>query len=169
MTRVILNSQVIEFMNITLNTKFMRNDNGKNYFFSPTISLKLFNAKVSWIDTSKKNLSFSFNKYENLTLLNMLKNINTKLTDIYNNKSDEPVVISPFFYEKDELFYIRVYLPSLKGNFHIESIFNGEKENFNIPRLNCVYNNVIIDIRNIWESNVRSGFNLELKIVETII
>lgn len=169
MSRIILNSQILQELDITTNIKFQRGD-GKNYFFVPTIALKLYNPKVAWIDPLKKNISFSFNKYENLTLLKMLKSINDKLIYIYNNKSDEPVLTSPFFYEKDDLFYIRCYLPNcnkLKGKYFIESIFNGQTEKFNIPLVNCVYSSIIVDIRNIWEDPSRSGFNLELKVTES--
>lgn len=174
MARVLLNTNIIHEMvntnNLTTNIKFQRGD-GKNYFFVPTIGIQLYNAKVSWIDQYKKNISFSFNKYENLSLLNMLKSINESLIGVYNKQSDNPVPVAPFFYEKDELFYIRVYLPNLNKKYHIECSFidsqNTESSSFSIPRLNCVYDSIIIDIRNIWENDMRSGFNLELKKVES--
>ena len=146
---------------IELQRKF--NKNGKNYYFIPNIGIKLFNAKVSWIDPSKKNISFAFNKYENLSLLNMLRYINEQLTIIYNNKTTNAKVLSPFLYEKGDLFFIRCYLPNTKGKYHIESLFNNVKEDFSIPKLSLIYNVIIIDIRNIWEDETRSGFNLELK------
>lgn len=175
MSKVILNTNILQEMintnSLTTNIKFQKG-NGKNYFFVPTIAIKLYNAKISWIDPYKKNISFSFNKYENLTLLNMLKSINKDLIYVYNKKSDEPMPVSSFFFEKDEFFYVRVYLPNTNGKYHIESIFidgseNQEKTQFNIPRLNCIYSSIIVDIKNIWENQTRSGFNLELKTVES--
>ena len=162
--RIILNSEIINEINIYLETKFQRG-NGKNYYFVPNIGLELYNAKVSWIDKSKKNISFSFNRYDNLTLLNMLKYINSKLSIIYEKKSNDPMPISTFFYEKGDNFYIRCYLPNTRGNYHIDSFFNNESEKFSIPNLSSVYNNITIDIRNIWEDldNNRAGYNLELK------
>jgi hypothetical protein len=167
-SRIILNNQVINDLiyskTIALETKYQRKSDNKNYFFSPNIGLKLFNAKISWIDPSKKNISFAFNKYDNLSLLNMLRYINEKLTCVYNNKSIYPKTISPFFFEKDDLFYIRCYLPNTgKGKYHIQSYFNNELEIFNIPKLSSSYNTIIIDIRNIWEDDNKAGFNLELK------
>jgi hypothetical protein len=166
MSRIILNSSILNDLintnTLVLQTKFKK-PNGKNYFFIPNIGIKLFNAKVSWIDPSKKNISFAFNKYENLSLLNMLRYINEKLTIIYNNKSMYPKNLSPFFFEKDDLFYIRCYLPNTKWKYHIESYFNDNSEEFFIPKLSSIYNIIIIDIRNIWEDDNKAGFNLELK------
>lgn len=168
-SRIILNSEVINDLiysnTLSLHIKFKKN-NGKNYFFIPNIGLKLHNPTVSWIDPLKKNISFGFNKCDNLSLslLNMLRYINDKLTIIYNNKSMYPKVLSPFFFEKGDLFYIRCYLPNTgKGKYHIESYFNNIKEDFTIPRLSSTYSTIIIDIRNIWEDDNKSGFNLELK------
>jgi len=171
-SRIILNSQVINdliFSNtLELQTKFQKN-NGKNYFFMPNIGIKLFNAKVSWIDPFKKNISFAFNKYENLALLNMLRYINEKLTMVYNKKSSYPKPLSPFLFEKDDSFYIRCYLPNTRGKYHIESYFNNDTEGFSIPKMSCVYNIIVIDIRNIWEDDNKSGFNLELKETSVIL
>lgn len=169
-SRIILNSEIVNDLiysnTLVLQEKFQRN-NGKNYFFIPNIGLKLFNAKVAWIDPSKKNISFSFNKYDNLTLLSMLRYINDKLINIYKNKSATPHTVSPFFYEKGDLFYIRCYLPNIKGKYHIESYFNETVEKFTIPKLSSIYSIIIIDIRNIWEDDIKAGFNLELK--ETLV
>lgn len=171
-SRIILNTQLINeliFSNtLELQTKFQRN-NGKNYYFIPNIGIKLFNAKVTWMDSFKKNISFAFNRYENLSLLNMLKHINEKLTMVYNKKSIYPKPLSPFFFEKDDSFYIRCYLPNTKGKYHIESYFNNESEGFMIPKISNVYNIIIIDIRNIWEDDNKSGFNLELKETSVVL
>lgn len=173
MSRIILNSEIINELissnSLIMQTKFQRGSDGKNYYFSPTISLKLFNPKVSWVDQYKKNLSFCFNKYENINLLTMLRYINTKLIELYNKKSDNPVNVAPFYFEKDDNFYIRCYLPNVKGKYYITSSFNNNEESFNIPRIGATYTHVVIDIRNIWENHNRSGFNLELKETDIII
>lgn len=166
MSRIILNSEIINDLitsNILeLQTKFKK-PTGKNYFFIPNIGLKLYNAKVSWIDPSKKNISFSFNKRDNINLLIMLKSIFSKLHDIYNRKANHPKPISSFFFEKDDSFYIRCYLPNIRGKYHILSYFNDDSEEFTIPKLSSIYNIIIVDIRNIWEDDNKAGFNLELK------
>jgi hypothetical protein len=174
MNRIILNSEIINDLirndNLHFQTKFQRGD-GKNYFFTQTISLCLYNAKVTWIDSSKKNMSFCFNKYDNLKLFIMLRHINQKLIDLYNNKIYNPVSnISTFFYEKDDCFYIKCYLPNVKNKsnvYLIKDIFNSREEPFRIPKIGLTYSSIILDIRNIWEKDNKAGFNLELK--ETMI
>ena len=167
--RILINNTILHKINLSLFHKFQRGKNGKNYFFTPNIGLKLFNPQVSWIDISKKNLSFKFNKYENINLLILFKHIHETLTNIYNIKKDEfaedHIELAPFFYEKDDYFYLRCYLPNLKGKYHIKSTFNNENTDFNIPRNDCIFDNVIIEFRNIWDDkdNLKAGYNIELK------
>lgn len=166
--RFILNS---ETMNDLLSTdtlklieKYQRGGSGKNYFFTPTIGLKLYNPKITWIDPYKKNLAFSFYKHENLNLYTMLKYINKSLTLIYKQKAYNPSDnISPFFYEKGDYFYIKCYLPNMNKKYQITSFFNDLEESFVIPTVGNSYNTVIVDIRNIWEKDNHAGFNLEVK------
>ena len=173
MSRIILNSEIINELvsskSLIMQKKYQRGSDGKNYFFSPTISLKLFNPKVAWVDQYKKNISFSFNKHENLNLLIMWRYINTKIVELYNKQSDNPVSVAPFYFEKDDNFYVRCYLPNVKGKYFITSSFNNNEEMFSVPRVGLTYTSITIDIRNIWENSTRSGFNLELKETEIII
>ena len=172
--RILLNGETLNKLyntnSLILSTKHQKKTDGINYFFCPTIGLKLYNPQVSWVDPSKKNLSFSFNKWENSSLLKLLNFIHDTLTTIYNNNAyNGAKVLAPFFFEKDDRFYIRTYLPSVKGHFGIKSIFNDIQEPFNIPRKDCVYNSIIIEFRNIWESDNRAGYNIELKETNTTI
>jgi hypothetical protein len=165
--RFILNTEIINDListdTLKLIEKYQRGS-GKNHFFTPTISLKLYNPKVTWVDSNKKNLSFSFKKYDNLNLYTMLKNINNSLTYFYKNKAYNPVDnISSFFYEKGDYFYIKAYLPNMNGKYLVNSYFNTTEEAFKIPRVGIIYDTIILDIRNIWEKESHAGFNLELK------
>lgn len=172
--RILLNSEILNNLyntkSLVLSKKFQKNSAGINYFFCPTIGLKLYNPQVSWVDASNKNLSFSFNKWENITLLKLLVYIHDTLTEIYNDSAyNGPKILAPFFFEKDDKFYIRTYLPKVKGHFGIKSVFNEIQDKFNIPRKDCIYNYIIIDFRNIWESDNRAGYNIELKETNTTI
>lgn len=168
--RIILNSDILnELINtnsLSIQETFQKRS-GKNYFFSPTIAIKLLNPKVSWIDSYKKNISFSFNKYDNLSLLNFLKYVQQRLVQLYNTKSYNPQNVASIYYEKGDYFYVKVYLPNVNNKYNIVSQFNGEQEQFKIPRVGITYDSVIIDIRNIWEKDNLAGLNLELK--ETFI
>lgn len=166
--RFILNSEIMNDLLTTdtlkLIEKFQRGSSGKNYFFTPTIGLKLYNPKITWVDPYKKNVSFSFNKHENINLYTMLKNINNSLKNLYKNKAYNPVeTVSPFYYEKGDYFYIKCYLPQTNKKYHITSFFNDTEEAFIIPKIGCTYSSIVVDIKNIWEKDNQSGFNLELK------
>jgi hypothetical protein len=169
--RTILNSETIPQIEDTMSfvMKPARN-NYTNYIIHPNIGIKLFNPKVSWIDPSGKNLCFCFNKYEYLSLLIMLKNINRIINYKYNTKYHKNSNVS-LFYEKGDVFYIKCFLPnsgSSKSNRKYNITFHTDEDNINfrLPMIGCVYKNVIIDIRNIWANNISCGINLELKEVE---
>lgn len=165
--KLILNSEIISDIissnSLQLIEKYQRGGAGKNYFFTPTIAIKLYNPKITWLDSFKKNISFSFNKSDNLNLFIMLRFINQSLVTIYKKQAYNAVNnVSPFFYEKGDYFYIKCYLPNTRGKYHITSFSNNIEQQFITPRIGCSYNTVILDIKNIWEKN-NAGFNLELK------
>lgn len=164
--RIILNSEIlndlIDTNSLVFQEKFQRTS-GKNYYISPTIGIKIFNAKVSWIDSYKKNISFIFSKHENLSLLHFLKSIQQKLIHLYKTRCYNPQNVSSIYYEKGDYFYVKVYLPNMNNKYNIISSFNGEQEPFKIPRVGITYDSIILDIRNIWEKDTAAGFNLELK------
>ena len=63
----------------------------------------------------------------------------------------------------DDKFTIRCYLPNIKGKHLIKCYIDNKEETFKLPRVNTVIDNCIIEIRNIWNINNKSGFNIELK------
>lgn len=164
MDLLLLNSELLTELNknnaITIFSK--NNKSCKNYFFVPNIGLQIYNAKVTWIDPYKKNMSFSINKHENPHLIKLLYYINNSLISVYE-KSSGKTNISWFFFEKGDYIYIRTYLPNLKGKYHINSIYNNEQCEFIIPRKDCVFMSITIYIKNIWEDINGAGFNIELK------
>ena len=152
-----------------------------SYFFGPNISIKLKNPKVSWMDAN--SISFQFDMFtstshkslnlddvsNNLSLLNLLRDVNSRLVDLYNNYKDSrghaDIISRPcIFYEKDNFFYIKCNLPKVNGRYLVSC---DDGATFYKPRIGCVYKYVILDIRNIWEINAQDkvGFRLELKVV----
>ena len=154
--------------------KYSNKNNFKNYFFSPNISIKLYNPKVTWVDNN--NISFCFKKYvtiqdnvitqsDNILLLNLLRNINDTLLKIYDNYKDmyghnKLKNLPNLFYESkdDNFFYIKCNLPNRNGKFFIKT-----QDDFSKPYIGTEYTSVILDIRNIWEIDDKVGFRLELK------
>lgn len=148
---IILNSEILkkinnsEYEEIHFSTKKARNGY-YNFFIHPNVGIRLYNAKVSWIDGYKKNLCFCYKKYENLNLLDFLKNVNYTINSSFKNFRNVDKDVS-LFYEKDDVFYIKCFI---KVN--------------EIIRVGNVYSSVDIDLRNIWENEDKNlGINLELR------
>lgn len=142
---------------------------GTNYYFAPTIGIKLYNAKVLFSD--QKNITFQFDKWKNPSLYKMLQHINTVLLQKYKKSSDQvPAITYNIFSETEDHVNIRVFLPSSKGKYTIHVQDNEEHSalEFKIPRKGIIYDVVVLEIRNIWEQSTRSGFNLELKSIEYV-
>lgn len=164
--RIILTSEILQDLiqtNSLILSETFQKRGGKNYFFSPNIALKLFKPKITWIDSYKRNISFSFYKYDNLNLLTLLKHVQQRLSELYKEKSYNPQNVSSIFYEKGDYFYVKAYLPNMNNKYTITSIFNTEVEDFKVPRVGITYDSIILDIRNIWEKDNCAGINLELK------
>ena len=171
---IVLNNSLLDNVEIVI-FKFTNKNNFKNYFFSPNISIKLYNPKVTWVENN--NVSFSFEKYvtiennnvvktDNITLLDLLRNINTSLLKIlYDYKENyghtQNKNLPCLFYEKDAHFYIKCNLPNKNGKYFIKTL--DPDQYFIKPRIGTEYTSVILDIRNIWEMNDKVGFRLELK------
>jgi hypothetical protein len=169
--RTILNSETIPQIeeNMSFVMKPARN-NYTNYIIHPNIAVKLFNPKVSWIDPTGKNLCLCFNKYEYLSLLTMLKNINRVINYKFKSKYHKECNVS-LFYERNDVFYIKCFLPNSgvnKGIGKYNILFHNDSDDttFKLPLVGCIYKSVIIDIRNIWMNSDSCGINLELKEAE---
>ena len=108
---VLLNSNIFGEMlktySIGISKKYQKDT--INYYFTPNLCLKMFNVKVTWTD--KKNISFCVNKWENTSLLNLMKFIEKGLINLYNKYDSENTdkIVSSFFYEKGDYFYIRCF------------------------------------------------------------
>lgn len=158
---VILNNSNLNAINLKI--KYKNNNGFKNYIFSPSISLKLYNPKISWTNGTAISLCFKksgiIKDYEivsndNYSLLNLLKNINEKLLKLYDDYKEEyghqqfdhkPTL----FDEKTDHFFIRCNLP----------------KNFK-PSVGTVFSSVVVDIVNIYEINTTVGMRLSLKFYE---
>ena len=166
---LLLNSEllnnIIETDGLTVMKKFQKRKSGSNYFFIPNIGIKLFNVKVTWVDPFKKNLSFSINRWENPSLIILLRHINQALSNIYKKVSYSNLNVAPFFFEKGDFIYIRTYLPNTNGKYHI----NNNLCNFFVPRKDSTFDSIVIYFKNIWDDDTNAGFNIELKDVENII
>ena len=106
-----------------------------------------------------------------MSLLILLRDINKKLQKLVKNKNSElfNTDIYNIMSEIDnDKFTIRCYLPNFKGKHLIKYYVDKNEEMFKLPRVNTVIDNCIIEIRNIWKTNDKSGFNIELKSISHI-
>jgi hypothetical protein len=140
--------------------KPQKNTTNFNYYFTPNIGISLYNPKVKYID--KKFIVFEFERYKNSSLYHLLKHINTTLQNELKKQYIElkDKYIYDLFSEQNEYFFIRCYLPNNNGKYFISV---NEDKRFYLPRIGCIYDNVIVEIRNIWGKGDKYGFNIELK------
>jgi hypothetical protein len=140
--------------------KNQKNVDNCNYYFTPSIGLSLYSPKVKYLD--KKFLVFEFDKTNNINLLHMFRHINTILQNKIKRDFSEMFdkTIHDFFYEDDCIFTIRFYLPNYNGKYLV-NVENDRR--FYLPRIGCIYHNIKVEFRNVWKSNNKYGFNIELK------
>jgi hypothetical protein len=164
MVQVILNTSVLKDMvengSLGVLVKPQKNSHSgeTNMFFSPSIGLELFNPQVTFVDL--KTVVFTFSKVKDINLLIMLRYINKTLLSFLNPGEDQKVY--DIFHETDTTFSLRCYIPSFRGKYSVKYFEDNEEKRFKVPKLNSFIPFVLIDIKNIWCSNNRYGFNLVL-------
>jgi hypothetical protein len=171
---IILDNKILNLLDINNQLcilKHLNKNNIASYYFGPSISIKLWSPKVSWLNAN--SCSFQFKKYENLNLLTLLRNINSTLVELYSlykeSRGYSKLNILPcIFYEKDDFFYIKCNMPYANRRYSINIDGGEDNVKFSVPRIGMIYKSVILDIRNIWEvaRDNKVGFKLELKNVE---
>jgi hypothetical protein len=139
-------------------------EGGVNYYFTPNIAIKLYKAKVTF--KNPKFLVLQFSKDHNINLLHFLRGVNNTLLYELKRAHSEMFTkeVYSFFSETDTHFTIRCYLPNYKNKYFIQCESSDNSVTyFTLPRLEHVFDNVTLEIRNVWYKNEKGGFNLELK------
>lgn len=164
MSRIILDSQVIISLRENDPLHFLvkkAKNNYYNYFILPNIGLKLYSARVAWIDAFGKNLTLSFLKSEFSSLLYLLDNANKLVNDAFQSRTGT-LSNTSLYYTKGDIFYIKCFIPP-----NVIIVQGTPNEKFNRPPVGCIFRSVVVDVRNIWESPEKQiGINIELKEVE---
>lgn len=139
---------------------------GYNYFLSPNIGFKLYGAKV--LSSDPNYLVLGFDTAKDASLLSLLKYVDDKIKDYLKTSY---IVESTVFHniykhlDKEPTFSIRCYLPHLGNRYFTECTSDDKQVGFNIPRKFATIDSAYVEIRNVWESNNRLGYNIELKSV----
>lgn len=172
---IIINSEILPDLKIKILKKTQKISCNHNYYFSPNMGMHLYNAKVVFINP--KFIVFEFNKRTHLNLLLLMRKTNDRLqTELKKNFSELfDKEIYDIVSEKEESFSIRCFLPNSLSK--IAGIGTREKYNiicqnsqnenlsFKLPRLECIFSEITIEIKNVWENGDKRGFNIELKSV----
>lgn len=139
---------------------------GINYFILPKLSIKLYKPKVTFINT--KSITFEMSKV-NTSLINLLRRCDEMVIDKLNSNMLDTKEKTKYniFYENDknDTICIRCYLPCYRSKYLIKYVEENNETTFKLPKLNCILDEVILDIRNIWYNNDKIGYNLELKYI----
>lgn len=135
---------------------------GYNYFFTQNLPLTLFNPKI--ISIKDTYIVLQFEKRDSLELLKMLRNISESLYELIrsNWNMTSTSTYYPIHSEQETTFSIRCSLNRSKCT----SVFDNEVVNFSLPRVGVTLKAVTAEIKNIWESGSKLGFNIELKSIE---
>jgi hypothetical protein len=155
---------MIENGQISIMRKPQKNE-GYNYFLSPNLGFKLYGAKVVFADPNY--LVLEFDKVKNGAFMSLLQFIDTKIKD-YLKRSYvvESEVFHDLIKQTDTTYTIRCHLPHLGKKYFVECESDGNKVPFHLPRRSALIDNGYVEIRNIWETNNRLGYNIELKSVK---
>jgi hypothetical protein len=147
--------------------KTQKNVNNANYYFNPNMGVQLYGGRVKFVD--KKFLVLEFDKTQSHSLYVLLKHIDTVLQSTVKSKFSElfDKPIYSLYSENDTSFCLRCFLPNNNGRYfvHVDET-GGDKSKFSLPRVGCIYDMCMVEIRNIWTSGDKRGFNLELKYVK---
>jgi hypothetical protein len=162
---VIINSEILSTLSITILKRSQKITHNHNYYFSPNMAMYLYNPKV--IFTNPKFIVFEFDKRTHLNLLLLIRRLDDilqkQLKKNYSELFDKEIynIVS----ETETHFTLRCFLPTVRNKYNI--ICKGDTDNmiFKLPRLNCVFKDIMIEIKNVWQTGDKRGYNIELKSV----
>lgn len=166
---ILINSEVLSNLKVGILRRSQKMECNHNYYFSPNMAMHLYDAKVVFINP--KFIVFEFDKSTHLTLLDLMRRLNDKLqTELKKNCSELfDKEIYNIVSEKETSFSIRCFLPTIRGKYNI--ICKDSDENgliFKLPRLDCIFKEITIEIKNVWQTGDKRGFNIELKSVNYV-
>lgn len=157
---------IIENNYIKIIKKAQKTKNASNYYISPNLRIKLYNCKL--MIANANYFVLIFDKKDNMSLLLMLRSIDNMLYNyiksnyyISNNKIKYSI-----HSETDEIFTIRCTLPHYKNKYFITCDFEEEKNvKFTIPKTYKILKSIHIELRNLWETPEKIGYNTEVKYI----
>lgn len=163
---IILTSSILSELELEIFRKRQKNIENSNFYFTPNIGIKLYNAEIMIV--TPKYVVFKFDKVKDLNLLILFRNINNYLQNKIKTRFGDFINknIYNMFSEQEDFFTLRCSLPGYNGRYHIKYTENNQVNYFKMPKVGTKYNCVLLEIRNVWENDKGVGFNLELKQID---
>lgn len=162
---IIINSEILQDLKIKILKKTQKISSNHNYYFSPNMAMNLYNPKVIFINP--KFIVFEFDKRTHLNLLLLIRRLDNMLQNQLKKQFSElfDKEIYNIVSETDTHFTLRCFLPTVRNKYNI--ICKGDVDNmvFKLPRLDCVFKDIMIEIKNVWQTGDKRGYNIELKSV----
>lgn len=165
----ITSKSIIELCNnniITIIKKNQKTRSNYNYFISPNLSIPLYNSKV--LISTQDYIVLEFDKINNFNLYLMLKTIDKYIINYLKEcfTIDEKITIYSLYSDTETHFTIRCSLPNYNYKYSIK-YYNSENNQipFKLPKKDSIIPKLSFDIRNLWHSNNRIGYNLQLKLL----
>ena len=144
-----------------------------NYYFtseSNILELTLYNPKVIFVKSTFIVLEFT--KKESLSLLNKLRSMDIMFKNlVISSSSNSEINWYPMHSEQEETFSIRLHLPQIRNSYKIDYYITEPSTNetvkyaFTLPRVSAKYNKAVVNVKNVWETSGKFGYNIELKSV----
>lgn len=163
---ILVNSEIAHKMASDGTLQVLRKEQQKgslnyNYFIKPALGIKLYNPKV-FIST-QTYVVFQFDRHHNLPLLLMCRSIDKTIQHVIHRNFNTHIPEAnrhSFFSEQQDTFTIRCNVPKTKAGVHCE--WEGGIIPFKYPRVGTTYEEATIQLKNVWESSGRLGYNVEL-------
>jgi hypothetical protein len=152
-------TEIVNNTGINIQRKLVKGTS--NYYFTPNMGVKLYNAQVS--EVNPKYIVFKYKLIEATTLHTLLSFINSTFKASVNHLVKKGKPFYNLFNSSDDYFYIRCHLPYKYGRYFTSYTVDGVDTPFKLPRPGLVYSQVVFEIRNVWETTEKAGFNLEVK------
>lgn len=147
---------------IVINRKSQKTKDNYNYYVTPNVGLKLYNARV--LACTSRFIVLRFERRDSINLLILLKYVSESLIYLVKQQyPDEYKTTYDIHVDQEDYFTVRCYIPCTNGKYHINQHVDGQDVRFTIPRVNTTIKELDVDIRNLWKDNGKLGFNVEVK------
>jgi hypothetical protein len=130
-----------------------------NTFFSPRLQLNIYKCKVKNV-INQHTINISLDKAVHFCVVKALDALHENVS----NRLAFEKLYKPYFDQKDNVL-LRLYIPKKDSRYVVKCTENNGLStcSFTLPRAGCVFDHIVVEIKNIWSQGNKSGYNVELK------